>query len=365
MREFEPGNASPPRAWDDFLVGEENLAAQRVAAAFAARDEGVASPLLILGETGTGKTRVLRELSHDWRSRQGNRPGLMLGGDAFLNECLLAQSRDGGWGALRERMRSLPLLIIDDLDLVAHPALAYQELAHTLEAIHGAGGALAFAARRPPSRWADRPQAGLARLASMVLGGVTVVLEAPRVELRRRFTFLQLKQKNLALAAQTIDWLAESADGFRTLEGWITQLATWARMDTRHRAGDPIEHAKAQALLAEGAELAALPTPDLEAIAHATAMRFKVSVRDLRGASRRRGLVEPRHLAMYLAREHTATSFAEIGAWFGSRDEKAARHAWKLTAARIASDPSWSATAVQVISAARPRAKPTADSKTL
>ena len=73
------------------------------------------------------------------------------------------------------------------------------------------------------------------------------------------------------------------------------------------------------------------------------AARFGVSLRDLRSATRRQTVAEPRHLAMHLARGLTGLSFHAIGAYFGGRDPATVRHACKAAAARLASDPALAA----------------------
>ncbi len=79
--------------------------------------------------------------------------------------------------------------------------------------------------------------------------------------------------------------------------------------------------------------------------------RFGVRLSDLRGAARNPQFVEPRHLAMHLARESTGLSFAAIGAYFGGRDPATVRHACRAAASRLASDPAL-ASAADAIGAA-------------
>ena len=71
--------------------------------------------------------------------------------------------------------------------------------------------------------------------------------------------------------------------------------------------------------------------------------RFGVTLRDLRSTTRRQTIVEPRHLAMHLARSLTGLSFQAIGAYFGGRDPATVRHACQTAADRLAADPALAA----------------------
>jgi chromosomal replication initiator protein len=56
-------------------------------------------------------------------------------------------------------------------------------------------------------------------------------------------------------------------------------------------------------------------------------------------------IVLARHLAMYLARMFTGSSFASIGIYFGGRDSASVRYACKITALRLQKDPALAAVA--------------------
>jgi chromosomal replication initiator protein len=132
-----------------------------------------------------------------------------------------------------------------------------------------------------------------------------------------------------------VDVLAEAADGYRTLDGWLARLALTARVERR-----ALDRSAVEALLAEpGSTSTTEGKAALESIARSVARQFGVRLSDLRSASRRQALTVPRHLAMYLGRERTGLSFAAIGRYFGKRDPATVRHACEAASARIAGDP--------------------------
>ena len=124
--------------------------------------------------------------------------------------------------------------------------------------------------------------------------------------------------------------MAEAADGYRTLDGWLAQLGLSSRVERVEIGPDLVD------AILEGDPVGG---PTLETIARAVAGKFGLTLRDLKGSTRRAVVAEGRHLAMYLARRHTSLSFRAIGDYFGGRDPATVRHACASTAERLLADP--------------------------
>jgi chromosomal replication initiator protein len=160
-----------------------------------------------------------------------------------------------------------------------------------------------------------------------------------------------------------VESLAEAADGYRTLDGWISRLELEARlknerggMEARrtpprvaHRSPAhldappaPLDSRTVAAILTEETHLAEVLVT-IDGIARSVVERFGVRLSAVRGPGRQASIVEARHVAMHLARAHTGSSFAAIGAYFGGRDAATVRHACKVTAMRLSSDPTLAA----------------------
>jgi len=68
------------------------------------------------------------------------------------------------------------------------------------------------------------------------------------------------------------------------------------------------------------------------------AVFFDLTVEDLLGVSRKRELVEPRQIAMFLLREELRSSFPAIGQELGGRDHTTAMHACSKISDLVARD---------------------------
>ena len=252
--------------------------------------------------------------------------------EGFAAACAEASTRAGGWEEVRARFRRLDLLAMDDIQTLERTPWAMEELSHTLDALDASGSAVAVSARSGPGRW---PATWPTRLVNRLSGGLSVEIAPPSLESRRRYLLDRARARGIALPADVIEPMAESSDGYRTLDGWLAQLALSSRVERRVPDADLV----APILEADPTGLG----PGLDAIARAVAAAFGLRLRDLKSGTRRAVVAEGRHLAMHLARLHTDASLRAIGDYFGHRDPATVRHACKAAEARLAADPALAA----------------------
>jgi chromosomal replication initiator protein len=297
--------------------------------ALARGDSAGTSPLVLFGPSGVGKSRLLAALAGEWHRQQQQKqqphdaPALLTSAEGFAASCALARRDAPAWAARREAMRSCRLFLLDDLLALARTPQAARELVFTLDALDATGAAVAVAASQPPSQWVE---AGLPpRLVGRLSGGLTVALAPPGDDLKRRYALEAARQQGLTLSAHALDAVVVSSTSFPAVDGALARLAIQARLGPPHDPTDP--------------ELPTFSPPTIESVLRAVSAHYRVPVRDLRAATRRASVVEPRHLAMHLAREWTGASFLKIARAFGGRDPATVRHACRAAASRIATRP--------------------------
>jgi chromosomal replication initiator protein len=350
------------------LTGVENELAMAAAQAMARGEWQGISPMVVHGPSGVGKSRLLAGLVAERLRRQPGSIVAHLDAEAFDAACLEAagEPADAGWSALRGRLRGVDLFVLENLEGLERATMAREELSHTLDALEAAGAAVAVSARSAPGTWPRREWP--ARLINRLLGGLTVRIDPPGLASRRRYVLHRASPHGLVLPAETVEMLAQAADGYRTLDGWIARLA-WevqrgreppggGRGSGRRRPGNPatLDPQTVDALLAEETLLAERPAT-IDTVARAVAARFGVPLGVLRGPSRRAAVVMARHLAMHLARTRTSSSFAAIGTYFGGRDPATVRHACKAAEDRLSADPALAA-ALTALGLAWPKGDP-------
>ncbi len=337
--------------WDDLIEGPENALALAGARALARGEREGISPLVVHGPSGVGKSRLLAGLVADRLRRRPGTSAAHVDAETFAAGCALAARQDMGlgWSEFRARFRAVDLLVIEDLDGLLRAPLALDELIHTLDSADERGACVAISTRSGPGEWAELGWPH--RLVNRLRGGLAVRVDPPGLDALRRYLLQQAQAREIALSATAVESLAESADGYRTIDGWLTRLAVGGRLDGKGSFSAPssngsrpppgrrrLEAAEAREMLSEETQLANAAVT-IDDVARAVVARFGVRLRELRGPSRRAAVAELRHLAMHLARAHTDASFATIGKYFGNRDPATVRHACKAAADRLKADP--------------------------
>ena len=138
-----------------------------------------------------------------------------------------SQADGNGWAELRSRYRAVDLLVLEDIEGLERAPLALRELTHTLDALSALGSAVVLSARTAPGQWPRSTWP--ARLVNRLLGGLTVRIDPPGLASRRRYLHEGARARGLALTAEAVESLAETADGYRTLSGWLARLALEVR----------------------------------------------------------------------------------------------------------------------------------------
>ncbi len=289
------------------------------------------NPLVICGAPGTGKSHLARGLAARRRSE--------LAGRAAMNRVVFASGADFGrllfeaiegdaTPAFRERFRGAALLILDDLTQLATKRVAQQELVHTLDAVIDSGGQAVVTSRTAPDRIATLS----APLRSRLSGGLAVSLALPaaaaRLALVERFAAMRQIAIPAAAARALADGLSVTAP---ELSGALAELQMQAEVD-----GVAIDLSRVRRFLA--ARQLRL-RPSLRTIAALSAKYFCLRMSDLTSPSRRRGIVQARAVAVYLARQLTDKSLGQIGGYFGGRDHTTVLHSFRSIEARLRSDP--------------------------
>jgi chromosomal replication initiator protein len=159
-------------------------------------------------------------------------------------------------------------------------------------------------------------------------------LQPPDVETRTAILRKKAAQMEIALAPHIFDFIAERIrSNVRRLEGALTRVASYASLNGSTPGIEKIEH-----LLKDILQEEARRSISIDQIQKRVAEHFDVRLADMTSKRRPANIAFPRQIAMYLARELTKSSLAEIGQAFGGRDHGTVLHAHRLVKKRIRTD---------------------------
>ena len=302
-------NVKRPRySFEDFVVGTANrLAAQ--AAREVAQQPGRFSPLLLYGPAGTGKTHLLSAIAQHARRSRSRVRVLQMTAEQFTSQFLEALERRALPG-FRQKMRTLDVLLIDDVHFLAGKKATLEELLYTIDALHARGGQVSLVSDRQAS---ELPSVH-ADLASRVSAGLAVSLDPPDYETRVGIVRAMAERMQIPLDDGVIELVAQQVVGSgRLLSGAINRLVAASMA-----VGTPITVELAEPVIAEFCRQHS-PQVRLVDIQRAVCEVFGVEASSLKSQRKTRAIAEPRMLAMWLARRFTRAALSEIGDFFGRR----------------------------------------------
>jgi len=316
----------PRYTFEEFVTGPSNRFAQAAALAVAEAPARAYNPLFIYGGVGLGKTHLLHAIGH---FVERNHPELALSYvsvETFTNEFVNAL-RDGTMRSFKDRYRSIDVLLIDDIQSLAGREQTQEEFFHTFNELHDGGKQIVICSDRAPKAIATLED----RLRSRFEMGLITDIQPP--DLETRIAILRKRVESEGYEIRDPDVLSYIASrvstNVRQLEGALVRL-----MAKHSVHGFPVSVDLAREILQD------LVQPGegvltVEAIQGETCRHYGVSIADLRSQKRTKRVVEPRQVAMYLARELTDASLPSIGRAFGGRDHTTVMHAVQKVARQM------------------------------
>ena len=278
------------------------------------------NPLFFFGPSGTGKTSLLREFSQRWAARApADRVHYCTAAD-FARSYASAVETDE-LTDFRQRRLSNSLWLIDDLSQLAGKQEAQRELLRLIETPSDRWFVLAADAALP-----DLPL--IPQLTGRMSSGLAIQLVHPDRSLRQLMVQELCAEHEIDLVPSAANELASRCRTRRQLEHHVRQLAaTCSRTET-------IDMEQVLDTVA-----ATMPRPDVRSIVSAVAGQLNISIRAMRGSSRRRHVVRARGIAMFLIRHNTSLSLQKIGSYFGKRDHSTVLHAIQQASLLLAQEP--------------------------
>ncbi len=303
-----PHQAPLPHTFDNFVVGPCNRLAREASFAVAEGRQQPVNPLYLASDPGLGKTHLARAIADARRNRGGR--VIYQSAETFLNHFTTA-IRSRKMDQFKHRYRQgCDLLVIEDVQFLSKKKGTQLELFHTLNHLIEVGSRVVFTADRMPREISALDE----RLRSHMAAGLVASLEPPDALVRREILRVKAASGGVRLPEPCLDLLVDVVRGsVRDLEGVLVQLVTTSSLLKR-----PIDvELTENALRKISATLAPAQRLGIGTIIEAVATFYRTSVPMLSTRSRRRDVVVPRQIAMYLCRRYTNLPASEIGRAFG------------------------------------------------
>jgi len=311
-------NLNPRYTFENFIVGPFNELSQ--AAAFAAtKNPGqVYNPLFIYGGVGLGKTHLLQAAGNEVIKIFPQKKVKYLPAEKFTSEVVTA-IRNREIENFKLKCQKVDVLILDDVQFLAGKEKTQEEFFHTFNVLYEKNKQIVISSDRPPKAIPALTE----RLRSRFEGGMIADISYPDYETRIAILKTKCLERKTEFSEEVLGYIAANIQrNIRELEGALNRLIAYQKLNNR-----PPDLETAKTLL-RNLILAPSKVVSAKKIIQAVAEFYDLKEKEILSSSRKKEIVKPRQIAMYLLREELKGSFPFIGRRFGGKDHTTAIHAY-------------------------------------
>jgi chromosomal replication initiator protein len=304
-------------SFDTFVVGKPNEFAHACARRVADHPASPGfNPLFLYGGVGLGKTHLMHAVAWAIRGEQGRNVAYM-SAEKFMYRFISAL-RSQSTMEFKESLRSVDVLMVDDLQFLIGKDNTQEEFFHTFNALIDAGKQIIISADKSPSDLNGLED----RLRTRLGCGMVADIHATTYELRISILQAKAAAANVPVPKNVHEFLAHKiTSNVRELEGALNRLIAHANLFGRAVTLESAQEVLHDLLRAHDRRVT------IEEIQRKVAEHYNIRLTDMSSARRARNVARPRQVAMYLAKQLTSRSLPEIGRRFGNRDHTTVMHA--------------------------------------
>lgn len=318
---YENTNLNPKYTFDTFVVGSYNKLATSAAEAVAEDPGHAYNPLFLYGGPGLGKTHLMHSIGHRILETNPNAHILYVTSEEFTNE-VIESIRSGNAAAmtkLREKYRSVDVLMVDDVQFIIGKESTQEEFFHTFNALHSAEKQIILTSDRPPKEMETLEE----RFRSRFGWGMIADINAPDFETRVAILRKKCENLNKKIDDSIIQYIANNIkSNIRELEGALNKILAFSKLNNI-----PITQSMAEEALKDmvSPHQEKEITPDL--ILQVVCEHYNINMQAVLSSKKTKDISSVRHIFMYLCRDCiNDISLMNIAEFLGKKDHTTIMH---------------------------------------
>jgi len=319
-------NLNPRYTFDSFIVGPFNDLAYAASQAII-KTAAVYNPLFIYGNTGHGKTHLIQAIGNSIKKSGGGKKVYYLTSDRFAQEYINSLN-NGKVNLFKEQYRKYDLLIIDDIQFFASKQKIQEEFFHLFNSLHDNNKQIVFSSDKHPNFIQGLED----RVRSRFNAGMIVEIPAPDIESRIQILKKKSLMFNLVLTVETIEYLASSIEGnIRELEGVLNSILCQTQLKNKELNLNEIKNLIKNSIKPK-------KMISVKEIIKIIADFYNLEEDVIYKKTRKKEVVKPRQIIMYILREDFNISYPSIGEKLGGRDHTTVIHSCEKIKNEIKTD---------------------------
>ncbi len=308
---------NPQYKFENFITGKQNELAKAASMAVAKNPGRVYNPLFLYGDVGLGKTHLMHSIGNYIKEKHPEKKLIYISSENFTND-YVKSIRSGNIDNFKKKYREIDILLVDDIQFMKGQERTQEEFFHTFNALYQTKKQIVISSDRPPKSLPSIEE----RLTSRFESGMIADIGSPDLETRVAILQSKIEEKkiNLEISEEAISVIANIArHNVRELEGALNRVVAIHQLNNQNISIDSIKEILGN--LKEKNN-----PPNNKKIIKTVAEYFDVPEEKIIGSCRKKELVFPRQICMYLMRTELNHSYPNIGQEIGGRDHTTAIH---------------------------------------
>ncbi len=309
---------NPRYTFNNFIIGAFNELAYAASQAILKKvGTNVYNPLFIYGNTGLGKTHLIQAIGNEVKKHYPNKRVFYTTSEKFSVDYINSVGQGSKAMAIfKNKYRVYDLLIMDDIQFLSNKEKTQEELFHIFNELYHNNKQIIFSSDKHP----NYIPALEARLKSRFSAGMIVDIQEPEYESRLAILRAKAETQKFFPPEEVIEYLASSVQGnIRELEGLLNGIICQSQIKNRNLTLNEIKPfikntAKPKKLLS------------VKEIVKVVCDFYSIEESFVYEKTRRKEILKPRQIAMFILREDFNISYPTIGQKLGGRDHTTVMH---------------------------------------
>ena len=311
-------NLNPKYTFDSYVVGSFNEVAYAAALGITKNLGKSYNPFFVYGGVGLGKTHLLQAIGNKIREDTPGAKVYYLTSEKFAND-LVYSMQNHTIHEFKNRYRKYNLLIVDDIQFFSDKMKIQEEFFHVFNSLYENNNQIVFSSDKSPKHIIGLEE----RLRSRFEGGMMIDISKPEFESRLAILKTKTVNKEFPLDDKILEYIASSIqDNIRELEGALNSIIAQCKI-----RGKILSLSEIKEILKKNSK--PIKNITVAQVIKTIADFYNIEEKTMFEKTRRKEIVKPRQIAMYLLREDLNTSYPYIGQKFGQRDHTTVIHAYK------------------------------------